>query len=296
MLGKKKLLSVVCLMTLTAPVMAGEGSFGWLYTLDLQPKGTLEFEQKIDLTKGQAAGTYNLWKTKTGLEYGVTNDFQLTGYLNGYSVNANHNYTNCGSDPSPCTGGFGVPESASGHAFNKTQFEGASVEGVWRVLNPVLSPVGVGLYAEMSKGKFADALETRLLMQSNCLDDRLVLAVNVIAEMEKYKFAGTTPSKESMIDVLYGATYRFAPKWFAGIEGRFHNDFTGYNFDTHTQRANFIGPNLHYAEKDWWVTAAWRYQIGGKCFGDGVGECSDGKVWDSHGKNQFIVKVGVPFK
>jgi len=64
----------------------------------------------------------------------VTNDFQLTGYLNGYSVNANHNYTNCGADPSPCTGGFGVPESASGHAFNKTQFEGASVEGVWRCI------------------------------------------------------------------------------------------------------------------------------------------------------------------
>ena len=83
-------------------VSAGEGSFGWLYTLDLQPKGTLEFEQKIDLTTAQAAGKYNLWKTKTGLEYGVTNNFQLTGYLNGYSVSANQNYTNsdaCGGSP-----------------------------------------------------------------------------------------------------------------------------------------------------------------------------------------------------
>ncbi len=295
MQGNKKLVSLACSMILASPVMAGEGSFGWLYTLDLQPKGTWEFEQKVDLTRGQAAGQYDLWKSKTGLEYGVTNDFQLTGYLNGYSVNANKNYTNCDGVPL-CTGGFGVPESASEHAFNKTQFEGASLEGVWRLSNPVLSPVGLGLYAEVSKGKFADAFETRLLMQSNFLDDRLVVAVNVIAEIEKYKFAGSTPSKESMVDVLYGATYRFAPKWFAGIEGRFHNDFTGYNFDTYTQRANFIGPNLHYAEKDWWVTAAWRYQIGGKCFGDGAGECSGGKVWDSHGKNQLIVKVGVPFK
>ena len=37
---------------LTAPAMAGEGSFGWIYTLDLQPKGTLEFEQRLHTTDG----------------------------------------------------------------------------------------------------------------------------------------------------------------------------------------------------------------------------------------------------
>ena len=288
----KKLAVLISALAIATSAHAGEGLFGWLYTVDLQPKGTFEFEQKIDLTTGQAAGKYNLWKTKTGLEYGVTNDLQITGYLNGYSVNANKNYTNC-DGASPCTGGFGVPGSASDHAFNKTQFEGASVEAIWRLTNPVVDPVGVGLYLEASKGKFADAIETRLLLQSNFLDDRLILSMNVIAEREKYKFDGI--AQESMIDVLYGAAYRFMPKWYAGIEGRFHNDYVGYNFDSHTQRAHFIGPSLHYAEKDWWATAAWRYQLGGHCYGDGAAECSDGKVWDSHGKNQFIVKVGVPF-
>jgi hypothetical protein len=276
-------------------VSAGEGSFGWLYTLDLQPKGTLEFEQKIDLTTAQAAGKYNLWKTKTGLEYGVTNNFQLTGYLNGYSVSANQNYTNsdaCGGSP-PCTGGFGVPGSAAGGPYSKTQFDGASIEGIWRITNPVTDPVGVGVYGEVTKGTWVDAFEAKLLLQSNFLDDRLVVAANIVAEIEKYKFDES--SKESMVDVLYGFTYRFAPKWFAGVEGRFHNDYSGYYFNSHTQRANFIGPNLHYAQKDWWITAAWRYQIGGSCYNDGVAECSGGKVWDSHGKNQFIVKFGAPF-
>ena len=35
---------------------AGEGVFGWIYTLDLQPKGKLEFEQRLQLNQQQAAG------------------------------------------------------------------------------------------------------------------------------------------------------------------------------------------------------------------------------------------------
>ena len=31
---------------------AGEGAFGWIYTLDLQPKGKLEFEQRLQLNNG----------------------------------------------------------------------------------------------------------------------------------------------------------------------------------------------------------------------------------------------------
>jgi len=75
---------------------AGEGSFGWIYTLDLQPKGTLEFEQRLQLTRKQAAGTYDLWRSRTELEYGLTDDIQIAGYLNAYSVNAAGNYTKPG--------------------------------------------------------------------------------------------------------------------------------------------------------------------------------------------------------
>ena len=90
---------------------AGEGAFGWIYTLDLQPKGKLEFEQRLQLNRQQAAGSYNAWYSRSELEYGVTNDFQVAGYLNAYYVNANQNYTNpeaCG-DSQTCTGGQPVP-------------------------------------------------------------------------------------------------------------------------------------------------------------------------------------------
>ena len=274
---------------------AGEGSFGWIYTLDLQPKGTLEFEQRLQLTRKQAAGTYDLWRSRTELEYGLTDDIQIAGYLNAYSVNAAGNYTNplaCGA-AATCTGGYGVPETA-GASYRKTDIDGASLEAIWRLSNPVISPVGIGLYAEVTRGKLADEFETRLLLQSNFLDDSLIVAANIVYEAENIKFTAET-SPESMIDVLTGVSYRFAPRWTAGLEHRFHNDYAGHRLNQHTQRANFIGPNLHYATKDWWVTAAWRRQIGGICWEPGAAECSGGKVWDSHGRDEFIVKFGRPF-
>jgi len=44
---------------------AGEGVFGWIYTLDLQPKGKLEFEQRLQLNQQQAAGTYQAWTARS---------------------------------------------------------------------------------------------------------------------------------------------------------------------------------------------------------------------------------------
>jgi opacity protein-like surface antigen len=279
----------LALATTFAQAHAGEGSFGWIYTLDLQPKGTWEFEQKLQLNRAQAGGKYDLWQARSEVEYGVSENFQLAGYLNTSYVNADHNY------PDGSTGGWLVPASYSDSRYHKTQVDGVSLEGIWRITNPVLDPVGVGLYLEGTTGQVKNELEWRILLQSNFLDDRLVFAANIHGATEKPKYDREEIGKESMLDLLLGVSYRFANNWTAGVEHRFHNDFDGYAYQRQTQRANFFGPNVHYATKDWWVTAAWRYQIGGKCWAPGDGECSDGKVWDSHSKNEYIVKVGMPF-
>ena len=39
---------------ISQPAVAGDGLFGWIYTLDLQPKGKWEFEQRLQLNKQQA--------------------------------------------------------------------------------------------------------------------------------------------------------------------------------------------------------------------------------------------------
>lgn len=255
-------------------VYAGESLFGFLYTLDTQPKGTFEFEQRVDVTHGQQTGKYDLGWYRTELEYGLTDDIQIAGYINSYSVNAKNNYNNdemCDGEKRPCTAGFGVPSSAhDSDGYKKFRIDGASLELIWRALNPVTYPVGVGVYIEPTFGKIEDSLELRLMMQSNFLDDRLVLAMNVLYEPEKEKYDDAKIIRNSMLDLLYGASYRFAPKWSAGIEGRLHTDHDGYFMKQHIQTAHFLGPTIHYASKKWWATAAWRYQLQGQCYADGM--------------------------
>lgn len=268
---------------------AGEGSMGWVYTLDLQPKGTLEFEQRLSLVRGQAQGSYDLWQSRTELEYGVTNDFQLAGYLNYYKVNAGSN------DITGDTTGLMVPGAAATNGTYSKTLSGYSVEGIWRLSNPVVSPVGAGLYLEYTGGQLKRDLEGRLLLQSNFLDDKLVTAANIVAGSKRMMFDAADQASESELDLLLGVTYRFANRWTAGVEYRYHNDFVGYRWRTRTQEAHFFGPNLHYADKDWWFTMAWRYQIKGECFADGVAECSKGYAWDGHGRNEYVMKFGFPF-
>ena len=267
----------------------------------MQPKGKFELEQRVDVTHRQAVGTYDLGQYRTEIEYGVSNDLQLGAYVNVFSIHAARNYLNpemC-QNQVPCTAGFGVPSTAHDtNSYHRTEVDGGSLEAIWRLTNPVTSPVGVGLYLEPTFGKLEDSLEVRLLLQSNFLDDRLIFAANLVYEPEKEKYdpAGGI-IRNSMGDILYGASYRFAPSWSAGAEGRFHTDHDGYYWNKRTQIANFIGPTLHYAAQKWWGTAAWRHQLNGRCFADGTADCMQGynKVWDNHGRDQFVLKIGYLF-
>jgi opacity protein-like surface antigen len=290
MLSRFVHLSVLMLLFSTPASHAGEGSFGWVYTLDLQPKGTLEFEQRLQINQGHARGQYDLWQARTELEYGVSEDFQIAGYLNTSHVSAHQNY----SDGS--TSGWLVPGSTGTSPYSRSRVDGVSLEGIWRFTNPVIDPVGVGLYLEATTGAVKDELESRLLLQSNFLDDRLVVAANLQLSVEKVKYNTPAVGQESMADLLLGVSYRVANNWTAGMEYRFHNDFEGYAYNKQTQRAHFIGPNMHYATKAWWVTAAWRYQLKGtsQCWAPGEGECSNGRVWDSHSRNEVMLKFGRP--
>ena len=289
------------LTVLTAPhANAGEGTFGWIYTLDLQPKGQWEAEQRVQLNQNQAAGTYQLWQSRRELEYGVTDNFQLAGYVNASRVDAKGNNTSCtgGEASCPYTSGYLVNNNnGNSNPYNKTHYDGVSLEAIYRLTNPVTSPIGVGFYLEPTIGPTANELEARLLLQSNFLDDKLVFAINLIAETSKERW--TTDGSnglESKLDTLLGVSYRFAPKWSGGVEARQHNDFASWNFAQQTQSAWFVGPNLHYADKSWWTTVAYRRQLpNAVCSNGGQTECSSYYAWDSHTTNEFILKVGVPF-
>ena len=102
---------ILAILSVPFATLAGEGAFGWIYTLDLQPKGTLEFEQRLQRNHRQASGKYDVLLARSELEYGLTDNLQIAGYVNSYSASIDQNYTNteiCGTSPT-CTSGFPIP-------------------------------------------------------------------------------------------------------------------------------------------------------------------------------------------
>ena len=164
----------------------GESPFGDIYTTDTHPKGSFEFEQWMTMRTGKVQGDYRLGQYRSEVEYGVTDRFQASLYWNTYSINA------FGSDAAGETAGPYIPEN-----FDKSQryrrglsHDGWSAEFIYRVLSPYTDPVGLALYLEPSFGKFKNQLESKLILQKNYFDERLVLAYNLTLAPEWEKKSG----------------------------------------------------------------------------------------------------------
>ncbi len=286
---KELLQSLFVASVLISPTYAGEGLFGWIYTLDLQPKGSYEFEQRAQLNHKQK-GDYDNWKYRTEIEYGVTDNFQLAGYINTNKINAYKN------DKNYETAGGDIPENIHPDSrYKNKRFESVSLEGIYRLTNPVVDPIGLGIYLEPEIGSNIKEIEARFLLQKNMIDDRLILASNLVFTSEKDSFMNPAePEKASHFDLLASTSYRFASNWNGGIEYRYHNDYAGYFYQSVTQHGHFVGPNIHYASQKWWATVAWRHQLSGTCHNAGVNECADGYVMDDHGREEFMFKLGIP--
>jgi hypothetical protein len=291
----------------SAGARAGESPFGYLYTTDTHPKGAFELEQWMTFRRGKMNGTYSLGQYRTELEYGVTDRFQASLYWNTYSIKAN------GSDSNGETAGPYIPENIDkATAYRKgLSNDGWSAEFIYRVLSPYTDPVGLALYVEPSFGKFKNELETKLILQKNFLDDRLVLGYNLTVAPEWEKKSGDpaadpasaefNPRKEKVTELIhtFGISYRFAPGWSAALEARNHHEFAGHSLSSRNREftAWNVGPTLHYAGRSWWFTATWLPQIrAGRCFTDDqCAETANRRNLGDLERNEFRFRFGIPF-
>ena len=68
---------------------------------------------------------------------------------------------------------------------------------------------------------------------------------------------------ELELEASSGVSYRFAPGWFAGVEGLYKSAYAHMQLDEMSENAFFFGPNVHYANARWWATLAVLPQITG---------------------------------
>ncbi len=147
--------------------------------------------------------------------------------------------------------------------------DGFSNEWRYNILSAYKDGLGLTLYFEpeyarydalSGKERTEYAVETKLLLQKNFLDDQLVWAGNLNSEFARLK-EGDKVVGEAVLGFSSGLAYRFAPGWFGGVEMDYRSVYP--ELGKREAWGLFAGPTVHYATKKWWATLTWLPQIKG---------------------------------
>ena len=234
----------VCLLFGFGEARADENLWGYLYGADTLPKGGTELYNWLTLRASKGKGTYRGWDEMLELEHGFTDRFQASFYLKGRS----HQIS-----------GGALEDDPDRKVSRGLEFNGVNFAFKYNVLSVYKDLFGLSLYLEPSysridrvSGERMDqfGLESKIILQKNFFDDQLALGYNFTLEPEWAKFK-SSGERESELEVEHtvGMSYRFAPKWFAGLEGRYHTEYP--EFKGPQEGAFFLGPNVHYAAEKW---------------------------------------------
>jgi hypothetical protein len=214
----KRALSIFALWILPAMcAFAGVRHFTFLYEAPTSPPGSIELENTVTWKHG--AGWNDVF-IREEIEIGITDRLQLGIY----------------------------PLDWSHHSDGELQYNGGAVELIYNLSNPVVDPVGVSLYQEISVARQHFESESKLIAQKNF--GRWILDYNVTLEAE-WEAQGLEEQKGELQQAL-GASYEISPRLSVGIE--FLHEFIFPDWRDEVTNV-FVGPNVSYRRNQWFVTA-----------------------------------------
>jgi Family of unknown function (DUF6662) len=273
-------MAAACVLLLPAIGRADEQLWGFVRGAETLPKDQWEVYQFTTLRTGKQSGTYYGFDFDTELEHGFTDQLQASVAL------VNHYFYN---------------QSVPGlDDRNSYRFGGIESSAKYRVLSPFKDPIGLALRLETGYlwndevGGLPQSeyfIKPEIDLQKDFFDDTLIFALNLAAEWAWGKQPAEEYPREFSYEVATGAMYRFAPNWFAGVEANMRAEYPLFDLYFFEHRRVFLGPTIHYAQKRWWATLTWNYQV----FGKGVGEPNDGITFAEETRNVFRLKVGFNF-
>ena len=256
-------LPVLALLTLWPSLArADEPLFGFTYTTDLLPKDKLEVEQWSTTRFTKATGSFWQQENRTEFEYGVSDRFQLSLYGDYFSTAAFHNGPFGATTPGePFSSDVPGPDAH----YTSTQYISTDLEGIYRLRSPYTHFLGIGVYQELRGGRDFFESESRLLLQKNFRDDRLVLGFNFTYAPELRNLPPDSSClclAETDMNADLGVSYRFRRNWSVGLEFLNEREFYSYTFwRNEINDAYYIGPTIHYAGKHFFVTATFIGQL-----------------------------------
>lgn len=288
---KLALVAVAATIVLTpAPAQADENYFGYSYGAETLPKSKSEAYLWLTDRRAKEKGHYDAQDYKIEIEHGVTDRLQVSGYVNF----ASHHIRGLAPDFSSVQRNLG--------------FQGFQASAKYRVLSPYKDGIGLAFYVEPGWSRIHKVggengteleLELKAIVQKNFSDDRLVWVGNLTLEPELERESETiTPGvvhkewkKELGVELTTGLSYRVANGWFLGAEGRYKSAYPDFTRGLHREYYSLsAGPAIHYASRNWWLTATYLPQLRG-----GPRSPGTNLHLDEQEKRELRLKIGYNF-
>jgi hypothetical protein len=211
-------LAIALLMFLSTSMFAGVRHFTFLYEAPTSPPGSVELENTVTWAHG---ADFNDAFLREELEIGITDHLQLGLY----------------------------PLDWSHQSDGEFHYDGGAVELIYNLTNPVVDPVGLSLYQEISAGRRHLESESKLIAQKNF--GRWIVDYNATLEAE-WDEKGLSEQSGELQQAL-GTSYEISPRLSVGLE--FLHEFVFPEWrDDEKVRNVFIGPNVSYRRHEWFVT------------------------------------------
>ncbi|MDE2134320.1 MAG: hypothetical protein KGM97_01375 [Alphaproteobacteria bacterium] len=223
---------------------ADDQPFAMANTTDIEAQGEKEIEQEITWSLGHAHEAFQEIESRTEFEYGITDDFQGSFYVN-YDWSRTHAH----APPAPA-------ETSS--------LPGVSGEFIYRLTNVYFDPLGLALYMEPSVGNGTRSFEIKALLQKNFLDDEIRVALNINAEDRWVKNGLGHYGQTSALEFFGGVAYNLTPDWSIAAEFDNERSFDGLilgGSPTYAQNAYFAGPTIQYVGHPFRVTLGAQAQL-----------------------------------
>jgi hypothetical protein len=217
---KHQISSIVLIASLILATSAfgGVRHFTFLHEAPTAPPGSVELENTVTWRHGSGFDDVFL---REELELGVTDRLQLGIYPLDWSH-----------------------RSAGGLEYN-----GGAVEAIYNLSNPVIDPVGISVYQEVSIARRHFESESKLIVQKNF--GRWIFDYN--ATLEAAWEDRHLEEKSGELQQALGTSYEISPRLSVGLE--FLHEFVFPNWGNGVSNV-FVGPNVSYRRNQWFVTAA----------------------------------------
>lgn len=234
----KKILLLIIGFLFFLPInttLADGKKFARSYTAETLPASEFEFELSLDNSFGKMNGTFQNYKPRFEIEYGVLDNLTASFYFNFNGTSSENN-------------------SFSPEPF---KLESNSLELRYRFTDAGVSIIDPAVYCEFEFGKNVTSYEPKILLSKNYKNFTGVL--NIGSEFERET---DTNERSTNFEITGGAVYRFTPLLASGFEFR-HSRIYENTFGVDLGQATFLGPTINLTTEDFNLTLNVMKQLAG---------------------------------